>query len=192
MGERSHERPHAEDLDASDLRVAVVVSRYNVDVCKRLLRGSLQALAEHGAEDPQVVWVPGALELPLAALTLAESGEVDAIVALGCVIQGETAHFQFVAEQCAAGIAHVNLDTGVPCSFGVLTTFDRDQALARSGPKNNKGAEAAETAVEMANLVRRLQDAPDAGGGPEDPDGRRGTQPAARNQQAARKVEARP
>lgn len=158
MGERGHERPLPEDLDGRDLRVAVVVSRYNLDVSKRLLRGALQALEEHGAEDPQVVWVPGSLEIPLAALTLAESGAVDAIVALGCVIQGETAHFQFVADQCAAGVTHVNLDTGVPCSFGVLTTFDRDQALARSGPKNNKGTEAAETALEMANLVRRLQD----------------------------------
>jgi 6,7-dimethyl-8-ribityllumazine synthase len=166
MGERSHDRPSAEDLDASDLRLAVVISRYNLDISKRLLRGSLEALTEHGAADPQVVWVPGALELPLAALTLAESGEVDAIVALGCVIQGDTAHFQFVADQCAAGLAHVNLDTGVPCSFGVLTTYNRDQALARSGSKNNKGAEAAETAVEMANLMRRLQDAPDGPGGP--------------------------
>src|SRR6267143_1442031 len=107
MGERSHDSPEAADLDATDLRVAIVVSRYNVDICKRLLRGSLQALAEHGAVDPQVVWVPGALELPLAALTLAESGEIDAIVALGCVIQGDTAHFQFVADQSAAGITHV-------------------------------------------------------------------------------------
>lgn len=158
MGERSHERPADEDLDASDLRVGVVVSRYNVDVSKRLLRGALEVLEERGAVDPQVVWVPGALELPLAALTLAESGTVDVIVALGCVINGETAHFQFVASGCAEGIMHVNLDTGVPCSFGVLTTFDRDQALARSGPKNNKGAEAAETAIEMANLVRKLQE----------------------------------
>jgi len=158
VGERSHERPADEDLDASDLRVGVVVSRYNVDVSKRLLRGALEVLEERGAVDPQVVWVPGALELPLAALTLAESGTVDVIVALGCVINGETAHFQFVASGCAEGIMHVNLDTGVPCSFGVLTTFDRDQALARSGPKNNKGAEAAETAIEMANLVRKLQE----------------------------------
>jgi 6,7-dimethyl-8-ribityllumazine synthase len=158
MGERSHEKPEDEDLDASDLRVAVVVSRYNVDISKRLLRGALTTLTEHGAEDPEIVWVPGAIEIPLAALTLAESGSVDAIVALGCVINGETAHFQFVADQCTAGVMHVNLDTGVPCSFGVLTTFDRDQALARSGPTNNKGAEAAETAIEMANLVRRLQE----------------------------------
>jgi 6,7-dimethyl-8-ribityllumazine synthase len=158
MGERSHEKPRAEDLDASDLRVAVVVARYNLDITKRLLRGALEALREHGAEDPEIVWVPGAVEIPLAALTLAESGSVDAVVAIGCVVNGETAHFQYVCEQVSAGLQHVNLDTGVPCSFGVLTTFDREQALARSGPKNNKGAEAAETAVEMANLVRRLQE----------------------------------
>ena len=157
MGERSHEKVDDEDLDASELRIGVVVSRYNVDVTKRLLKGALEVLEERGAEDPQVVWVPGAVELPLAAMTLAESGQVDGLVALGCVINGETAHFQFVASACTEGIMHVNLDTGVPCSFGVLTTFDRDQALARSGPKNNKGAEAAETAIEMANLVRRLQ-----------------------------------
>jgi 6,7-dimethyl-8-ribityllumazine synthase len=158
MGERSHEKPADEDLDASELTVAVVVSRYNVDISRRLLRGALEVLEERGANDPQVIWVPGAMELPLAALTLAESGSVDAIIALGCVINGETAHFQYVAAGCAEGVMHVNLDTGVPCSFGVLTTFDKEQALARSGPRNNKGAEAAETAIEMANLIRKLQD----------------------------------
>jgi 6,7-dimethyl-8-ribityllumazine synthase len=157
MGERSQERPSDEDLDASDLNVGVVVSRYNVEISRRLLRGALEALQKLGASDPEIVWVPGALELPLAALTLAESGRVDAIVALGCVINGETAHFHFVASGCAQGMSHVALDTGVPCSFGVLTTYDREQALARSGPRGNKGAEAAETAIEMANLVRRLQ-----------------------------------
>ena len=157
MGERSAEKPAARDLDAADLRIAVVVSRFNLDISRRLLGGALEALERMSAEDPEVVWVPGALELPLAALTLAEGGQADAIVALGCVINGETAHFQYVAGECAAGIMHVQMDTGVPVAFGVLTTFDRDQALARSGPKNNKGAEAAETAVEMANLVRRLQ-----------------------------------
>jgi 6,7-dimethyl-8-ribityllumazine synthase len=161
MGERSHEKPNSEDLDASDLRVAVVVSRYNLDISRRLLRGALGSLEEHGAPDPEVLWVPGAVEIPLAALTLAESGSIDAIVALGCVINGETAHFQYVCDQVSTGVQHVNLDTGVPCSFGVLTTFDREQALARSGPKNNKGAEAAETAVEMANLIRRLADRED-------------------------------
>jgi 6,7-dimethyl-8-ribityllumazine synthase len=161
MGERSHEKPRPEDLDAADLRIALVASRYNLDITKRLLRGALQALEEHGAAEPEVVWVPGAVEIPLAALTLAESGTVDAVVALGCVINGETAHFQYVCEQVSAGVQHVNLDTGVPCAFGVLTTFDREQALARSGPKNNKGAEAAETAIEMANLIRRLQERED-------------------------------
>ena len=161
MGERSHEKPLAEDLDAADLRVALVASRFNLDITKRLVRGALAALEEHGAPDPEVVWVPGAVEIPLAALTLAESGSVDCVVALGCVINGETDHYQFVCEQVSTGVQHVNLDTGVPCAFGVLTTFDRDQALARSGPKNNKGAEAAETAIEMANLIRRLQDRED-------------------------------
>src|SRR2546430_1611120 len=158
MGERSSERPRPEDLEAGDLRVAVVVSRYNLDISRRLLRGALDALGEHGATDPDVIWVPGAVEIPLTVLTLAESGEVDAIVALGCVINGETAHFQYVCEQVSSGVQHVNLDTGVPCSFGVLTAFDRDQALARSGPRNNKGSEAAETAIELANLIRRLHD----------------------------------
>jgi 6,7-dimethyl-8-ribityllumazine synthase len=158
MGAPGAEKPDAEDLDGSELRVAVVASRYNQDIVRRLVRGAQGALAEHGCEDPIMLWVPGALELPLAALTLAESGNVDAIVVLGCVINGETAHFQFVAAECASGISHVNLDTGVPCAFGVLTTYDREQALARSGPKHNKGAEAVETALEMANLIRRLQE----------------------------------
>jgi len=87
MGERSYERPRPEDLDAGDLRIAVVVSRFNLDISKRLLRGALQALEQHGSQDPDVVWVPGAVEIPLAALTLAESGAIDAIVALGCVIE---------------------------------------------------------------------------------------------------------
>jgi 6,7-dimethyl-8-ribityllumazine synthase len=169
MGEPSRDdRPTDEDLDASDLRVAVVVSRFNRDVTARLLQGALRQLADHGCPDPQIVWVPGAMEIPLAALTLAESGRVDAIVALGCVIQGETAHFQYVAESAASGIMHVNLDTGVPCSFGVLTTFDKEQALARSGPKRNLGADAALAAIEMANLIRRL-DTGEAPPPPNDP-----------------------
>ncbi len=157
MGEQGNERPLERHLDASDLRIALVVSRYNADISRRLLRGAQEWLQEHQAEAPRVVWVPGAMEIPLAALTLAESGQVDAIAALGCVINGETAHFKYVAAGCAEGLMHINLDTGVPCAFGVLTTFDREQALARSGPRNNKGAEAAETAVEMANLLRELQ-----------------------------------
>lgn len=145
------------DLNGTELSVAVVVSRFNEDVSKRLLRGALGALEERGVQEPDVFWVPGALELPVTALTLAEKGGHDAIVCLGCVIRGETYHFEIVAGQAAAGIMQVQLDTGVPVSFGVLTTEDRDQAFARSGPKNNKGAEAAEAAIEMANLLREIQ-----------------------------------
>jgi len=145
------------DLRGSDLRIAVVVARFNEDVSKRLLRGALAALEERGVEDPDVYWVPGSLELPVTALTLAEKGGHDAIVCLGCVIRGETYHFEIVAGQAAAGIMQVQLDTGVPVTFGVLTTEDREQAFARSGPKNNKGADAAEAAIEMANLLRSVQ-----------------------------------
>ena len=153
MGEKG-EKP---DLRGDDLRLAVVVSRFNEDVTRRLLRGALSALEEHSVKDPDVYWVPGALELPVAALALAERGNHDAIVCLGCVIRGETYHFELVAGQSAAGIMQVQLDTGVPVTFGVLTTEDKDQAMARSGPKNNKGADAAEAAIEMANLLRVIE-----------------------------------
>jgi 6,7-dimethyl-8-ribityllumazine synthase len=145
------------DLDGSDLRIAIVVARFNDDVTKRLLRGAEEALQRHGVEEPDVYWVPGSLELPVTALALAEKGGHDAIVCLGCVIRGETFHFEVVSMQAASGIMQVQLDTGVPITFGVLTTEDRDQALARSGPKNNKGADAAEAAIETANLLREIQ-----------------------------------
>jgi 6,7-dimethyl-8-ribityllumazine synthase len=145
------------DLDAADLNIAIVVARFNEDVTNRLLRGALGALEKHGASEPDVFWVPGSLELPVTALALAEKGGHDAIVCLGAVIRGETFHFEVVAMQAAQGLMQVQLDTGVPIAFGVLTTEDRDQALARSGLKNNKGAEAAEAAIEMANLLREIQ-----------------------------------
>ena len=145
------------DLSGSDLRIAVVVARFNEDITRRLLRGALGALKEHGIDDPDVLWVPGSLELPVTALALAERGNHDAIVCLGCVVRGETYHFEVVANQAAAGIMQVQLDTGVPVAFGVLTTEEKEQAMARSGPKNNKGAEAAEAAIEMANLMREIQ-----------------------------------
>ena len=151
------EKGDTPDLDASDLNIAIVVARFNDDVTKRLLRGAQDALNQHGIDDPDVYWVPGSLELPVTALALAEKGGHDAIVCLGAVIRGETFHFEVVAMQSAAGLMQVQLDTGVPIAFGVLTTDDRDQALARSGPKNNKGAEAAEVAIEMANLLRTIQ-----------------------------------
>lgn len=145
------------DLSGADLNIAVVVARFNEDVTKRLLRGALDALKQHDVQEPDVFWVPGSLELPVTALALAEKGGYDAIVCLGCVIRGETYHFEVVSDQAAAGLMQVQLDTGVPIAFGVLTCEDRDQALARSGPKNNKGADAAEAAIEMANLLRSIQ-----------------------------------
>jgi 6,7-dimethyl-8-ribityllumazine synthase len=151
------ERGTKPDLDGKDLRIAIVVARFNEDVTKRLLRGAQEALQKNGVEDPDVYWVPGSLELPVTALALAEKGGHDAIVCLGAVIRGETFHFEVVAMQSAAGLMQVQLDTGVPIAFGVLTTEDKDQALARSGPKNNKGADAAETALEMANLLQQIQ-----------------------------------
>ena len=153
MGEQG-ETP---EVSGTDLAIAIVVSRYNEDVTRRLLRGALNALAERGVEEPDVFWVPGALEIPVAALALAEKGGYDAIVCLGCVIRGETYHFEIVANQSAAGLMQVQLDTGVSITNGVLTVEDRDQAQARSGPKNNKGAEAALAAIEMANLLRSIQ-----------------------------------
>jgi 6,7-dimethyl-8-ribityllumazine synthase len=151
------EKGETPELSASDLAIAIVVSRSNEDVTRRLLRGALNALAEHGVDDPDVFWVPGALELPVISLALAEKGGYDAIVCLGCVMRGETFEFEVVAMQSAAGLMQVQLDTGVPIMNGVLTTDDRDQAQARSGPKNNKGAEAALAAVEMAILLRSVQ-----------------------------------
>ena len=153
MGENN---PDAE-LDGSDLHIAILVARSHDDVARRLLRGAQEALQRHGVQDPDVFWVPGPLELPVTALALAEKGGHDAIVCLGCVIRGETFQFEVVAMETAAGLMQVQLDTGVPIAFGVLTTEDRDQALARSGLKNNKGADAAQVAIEMANALREIQ-----------------------------------
>ena len=146
-------------LDASGMRLAIVAGRFNGDVTKVLLDGALQELAGNGLEPDAVpvVWVPGAFEIPLVAKRMAEAGEVDAVICLGAVIRGDTPHFDFVAGECASGISRVALDTGVPVAFGVLTTDDLDQALARAGgAEGNKGAEAAATAVEMVDLLRQL------------------------------------
>jgi 6,7-dimethyl-8-ribityllumazine synthase len=147
------------NLDAAGMRLAVVASRFNDDVTKLLLDGALRELADRGLEPESipVVWVPGSFEIPLIAKQLAESGERDAVICVGAVIRGDTPHFDFVATECASGISRVALETGVPIAFGVLTTEDRDQALARAGgPEGNKGAEAAATAVEMVDLLRQL------------------------------------
>lgn len=145
------------NLDGSDLTIAVLVSRAHDEVTARLLRGAQQSLQIHGVEEPDISWVPTPLDLAVAALALAEKGAADAIVALGCIIRDETFDFEVAAMQAASGLMQVQLDTGVPIAFGLLSTDDLDLALARSGPKNNKGAEAAESAIEMANLLREIQ-----------------------------------
>jgi 6,7-dimethyl-8-ribityllumazine synthase len=145
--------------DATGMRLAIVAGRFNADITKLLLDGAQHELADLGLERDSVpvVWVPGAFEIPLVAKQLVESGELDAVICLGAVIRGDTPHFDFVAGECAAGISRVALDTGVPIAFGVLTTDDVDQALARAGgTEGNKGAEAAATAVEIVDLLRQL------------------------------------
>lgn len=145
--------------NADGLRLAVVAARYNDDIVSMMLEGARKRWLELRG-DPghlRVELVPGAFELPLAALALAHSGSVDAVVALGCVIRGDTAHFDFVAGECAHGLQRVGLDTGVPVAFGVLTTDTRAQAMERASPNEmNKGAEAVDTAVQMALLLRRV------------------------------------
>jgi 6,7-dimethyl-8-ribityllumazine synthase len=147
------------ELAAGDLRIALVASRFNESVVDRLVRGALDALAELGADTSAIllVRVPGAFDLPPVVRRVAQSGSVDAIVALGAVIRGETAHFDYVAAECAAGLARAASETGVPVSFGVLTTETDEQAIERSGGAHgNKGADAARAAVELASLMRKL------------------------------------
>lgn len=145
--------------DAQGLRIAVVASRFNELVVDSLLKGALDALARLGASerDLTVVRVPGAWELPLAVDRLCQSRRYDAVVALGAVIRGATPHFDYVAGDCARGLAAAAVSSGVPVGFGVLTTDTLEQALERAGSKaGNKGADAALSAVEMARLLRHL------------------------------------
>lgn len=154
--------------DAAGLAFAVVVSRYNEAITQRLLDGALEVLASQGAARVDVAWVPGALEIPMVARRMAEAqGEngsgkgrgrrYDAVICLGCVIKGETLHFDLVAQQAAAGIARVSLETGVPVINEVLAVFESEQAAARAGGRVNRGAEAAHAAIRMANLMRELE-----------------------------------
>lgn len=145
------------ELDATGMRIAVAVARFNHDITEQLLEGAERALRKHDVPDVRVVWVPGAFELPVVAKRLAQSGAVDAVVCLGAVIRGETAHFEYVAGEAAAGLTRAALDTGVPIVFGVLTVDTRQQALDRVGGKDgHKGEEAALTAIEMVSLLRAL------------------------------------
>jgi 6,7-dimethyl-8-ribityllumazine synthase len=146
-------------LRGEGLRVAIACGRFNDFITERLLAGCRDGLLRHGVDEGSVTiaWAPGAFELPLVAQRLATSGEFDAVVCLGAVIRGATGHYEHVAGQCASGIQRVQLDTGVPVVFGVLTTDTIEQAVERAGTKaGNKGFEAAMTAIEMADLLRQL------------------------------------
>jgi 6,7-dimethyl-8-ribityllumazine synthase len=147
-------------LNGAGRRFGIVVARFNDFVTGKLLEGAVDALVRMGAseDDITVVWVPGAFEIPVVARRLAASGNVDAVVCLGTVVRGQTPHFDYVAGQCAAGIASIGADTGVPAILGVLTTETMEQAIDRAGGKmGNKGAEAAQAAVEMADLLAQLR-----------------------------------
>ena len=144
-------------LTAQGLKFGIVVSRFNEFINAKLLGGAMDALIRHGAadDDIEVVWVPGAYEIPLIAQKMANSKKYDAIICLGTVIRGSTTHYDYVCNEVAKGVAHVGLNTGVPTMFGVVTTENIEQAIERAGTKaGNKGFDAAVGAIEMANLLK--------------------------------------
>jgi len=157
MAVRSDVEKLEPDLRGAGLRIGIVVSRFNAEVGEALLAACTAALKQHGvlARDIRVITVPGALEAPLALQKMANTGKYDALIALGAVIRGETYHFEVVANESAGGITTVALDTGVPVANGILTTENDDQAAARV---SQKGADCAAAAVEMANLLKKLDE----------------------------------
>lgn len=147
------------DLKADGLRFGIIASRFNDFITSKLLDGAKDALLRHGAEDAKidVLRVPGAFEIPLAAKKLAQKGAYDAIICLGAVIRGATPHFEYVASEVSKGVAQAMLETGVPVAFGVITADTIEQAVERAGTKaGNKGWDAALTAIEMAKLLKKL------------------------------------
>jgi 6,7-dimethyl-8-ribityllumazine synthase len=147
------------NLVGTGLKIGIVVSRFNEFITSKLLGGALDTLSRHGVNDNdiEIAWVPGSFEVPLVAEKMASSGKYDAVVCLGAVIRGSTPHFDYVAAEVSKGIATVSLKTGLPVIFGVITTENIEQAIERAGTKSgNKGADAAISAIEMANLLREL------------------------------------
>lgn len=147
------------ELQADGLKFAIVVSRFNDFITGKLLDGAIDALLRHGAaeEEIEVVKVPGAFEIPLAAKKMAVKGAFDAVICLGTVIRGSTPHFDYVASEVSKGVATVSLETGVPIAFGVITSDTIEQAVERAGTKSgNKGFDAAMTAIEMAQVIKKL------------------------------------
>lgn len=150
---------HRGETTAGDHRFAVVVSRFNTPVTDKLLEGAIAALGEAGVhtDELEIAEVPGAMELAVVARRFAVTGDYAAVICLGCVIRGETAHYDAVVAGCTQGITSVSIETGVPCIFGVLTTETSEQAIARvDGSKKNTGAYAAQAAVQMANLMTKI------------------------------------
>jgi 6,7-dimethyl-8-ribityllumazine synthase len=150
---------HEGNLNAQGFRFAIVSSRWNDFICARLVQGALDALERLGADEKlvEVYKVPGAFEIPLLALKLAESEKFDAIICVGTIIRGQTPHFEYIASEVARGIGEAGLSTGVPVVFGVITADNLDQAIERAGVKlGNKGFEAATTAVELVNLYKEV------------------------------------
>lgn len=140
-------------------KFCIIISRFNEFIGSKLLSGAVDELVRHGIDEEtvDVVWVPGAFEIPVIAKKAALSDKYDAIITLGAVIKGSTGHYDFVASEVSKGVAHVSLETGVPVVFGVLTTDNLEQAIERAGTKaGNKGSEAAKTAIEMANLCKKF------------------------------------
>ncbi len=159
MAEKLRPNQIAGGLSAAGLRFGIVVSRFNSFITDRLLSGALDALGRAGAEESRidVGRVPGSFEIPVAAKKLGESGRYDAVICIGCILRGETAHFEYIASEVARGVQLAQMDTGVPMIFCVLTCDTLEQAIDRAGLKSgNKGLEAGLTAVEMANLARKL------------------------------------
>ena len=146
-------------LSAKGVKFGLVVSRFNDFINKRLMDGALDALNRHGAEDKNIsiIMVPGSFEIPLMAKKLADSGNYDAVICLGAVIRGATPHFEYISAEVTKGVAQVALDTGVPISFGILTTDNIEQAIERAGTKSgNKGWDAAISAIEMVNVLKSV------------------------------------
>ena len=146
-------------LVGTNLKVAIVVSRFNDFITNRLLDGAKDTLVRHGVDEDNidVAYVPGAFEIPLVAKKLAQKNDYDAVITLGCVIRGATSHYDYVCNEVAKGIAHVSLETGIPVMFGVVTTENIEQAIERAGTKaGNKGYDCAMGAIEMVNLIDQI------------------------------------
>jgi 6,7-dimethyl-8-ribityllumazine synthase len=156
---RGHMKTIEGKFDATGLKTAIIISRFNEFITNKLLGGAVDALLRNNASENDIttVWVPGAFEIPPVAKKLVESKKYDAIICLGAVIRGSTPHFDYVAAEVSKGVAHVSMSTSIPVIFGVLTTDSIEQAIERAGTKSgNKGFDAAMAAIEMANLLRQL------------------------------------